>query len=345
MGEIKLAFHNNRFIVIEKKVSGIYLARKIKNELHIDFIKNNAIAFNKYIILPIILDEFDIDLNIEGNLYILYINNSKELVLRIQQEDKELSSKVISNIENRIYHLTLVNQHNSENIFFIQSTASKSIFKINHILLDDDVEEYLVDEVETYEILNPFKILKDDENLLILYYYKNQICLKGFDFKNRQWSPSIILTDNKNRFYLDAIKIGNILHLVYSNFDLENFMIKYESFSFDNDYITKTNERNISAKGNYTDPIILKVGNKIWICWKDTNQLLSVYSIDDGISWSEIYQWKDVKRFDVVKYKYVTDISNEWLYMDNVYGTTGKEIKFVGFGDIKDASLYYHKNE
>ena len=334
-----MGFHNNRFIIIEKKESGIFISRKIKSELHIDFIKNNTNVFNKYIILPCFSEEFDIDIDLENGLSILYINNNKELVLHKQRSNKVESSKVIETNKKRIYYLSFLTFHNTDNIFYLESTEDNKKLKLYHKLIDEDIKEYLVDDIDIYEIVNTFKVLRDGNNLLILYYYKNQICLKGFDIVNKQWSHSITLTDNRNKLYLDAIKIGKKLHLVYADYDGENFVTKCVSYIFENDRILKVNEAELSPKGNYTDPVILKMGNKIWICYKDTNQLLSIYSMDNGTTWSEIYQWKETKKLDMVKYRYITDIKEDRAHIDYVYGCTGKDIKFIGFGDFQNAEI------
>jgi hypothetical protein len=343
MGGLKLAFHNNRFIAVEKKKDGIYLARKIRNELHIDYLKKNTITFNKFKTISCLTEEFDINIDLENNLNILYINDNNDIILS-KQKGKEKLRAIKSGLDSRIYYLTMVSNQDTDNVFYMQDTENKNIFRIYHLFLKDNIiKEFMVDEIETYEILNSFKVLKDGDNLLILYYYRNQICLKGFDIKKSQWSHSITLTNNKNRLYLDAMKIGNILHLVYCDFDLENFTIKYEGFIFDNDYINRINEKSISPKGNFTDPVFVMVGDKIWICWRDTNKLLSIYSTDNGYSWNDIYQWNEVKRLDIVKYKYVTDIIDNRVYIENVYGTTGKDIGFVGFGNIKNAEILDRK--
>jgi len=99
----------------------------------------------------------------------------------------------------------------------------------------------------------------------------------------------------------------------------------------------------LSNSGNNTDPILIYYDNKLWIIWKDTNQLLSIYSEDQGNVWSDIYQWKDTKKMDIVKYKYLTNIVDHKIEIDYSYGSINPDIKFLGFGHLKDAEILLTK--
>lgn len=280
------------------------------------------------------------DIDNDGNIDIIYINNTQHLIINKILKNKELKSGIIKDIKTNILELSLVDTKGSQNIFYIEATESKQIFKIFHINIEgDNIQEFLVDEIEIYKIINPLRIIRNGQNLIIAYYFKNQICIKGFDTKNKLWSPSIILTDNQNKLYIDIMKINDTMHLVYSDYIEENFIIKYERLLFEDNYISKQKQISLSNSGNNTDPIIIKIGDQLWVCWRNSNQLLSIYSLDDGLSWSDIYIWKNTKNMDIVKYKYLTNIFDDRIIIEYAYGSIKKDIRFIGFGDLKDAEV------
>lgn len=339
-----MTFYNNRVVAVERKNDGIHLARKVGKNIVVDYVMENTNIFTKEVIINNTIGDFDLDMDKDSNIHILYINDKHDLILCNLVDNDSDSKIVLKNIKHKIFELTLVNFTSIQNIFFMQRTESNKIFKIYHIYIEEDnTVEFLVDEIETYAIINPIRVIKDDKKLIISYYFKNQICIKEFDLLKKVWSPSITLTDNRNKLYLDLMLDGDSIHLVYADFNNDTFKIKYERFLYDNEYILKQKELDITNSGNNTDPILIKIGDLIWICWKDTNQLLSVYSNDNGNTWSEIYKWKDSKTMDMVKYKYITDIFDDRIKLEYSYGSINKDIKFMGFGNLNDAELLERK--
>lgn len=335
-----MTFYNNRVVAVERLDDGIYLARKIDKNIVVDYVKQDTNIFTKEVVINNTIGEFDLDMDQDSNIHILYINDKHDLILFNIMDNERDSKIILKGIKSRIFELALVNLGNIQNIFFMQKTDNKKIFRIYHIYIEEGkTMEFLVDEIETYEIINPLRIIKDEKRLIISYYFKNQICIKEFDILKKLWSPSITLTDNKNKLYLDLMLDGDSIHLVYADFNKENFKIKYERFLYDNEYILKQKELDITNTGNYTDPILIKIGEFLWICWKATNQLLSIYSTDNGNTWSDIYKWKESKNMDIVKYKYITDILDDRIKLEYAYGSINKDIKFMGFGDLKHAEL------
>ena len=339
-----MTFYNNRVVVIEDFKDSLYIVRKIKNELFMEYINKGTNIFQNEKLVSESIGEFDIDRYQIDDINILFINDNHDLILSKLIENTYDKKIILSGLKTRIFDLALINIGSSHNIFFMQETDEKHIYRIYHIHIEDGEQMIsLVDEIETYQIINPLRIIKDDKNLVLAYYFKNQICLKVYNTLTKIWSPSITLTNNQNKLYLDILKVGGRIHLVYSDFNDDLFTIKYERFLIDNDYILKETELDLSTRGNNTDPILIYYDKKIWVIWKDTNQLLSIYSEDGGKVWSSVYQWKNSKKMDIVKYKYLTNILDNSIKIDYSYGSIKPDIKFVGFGNLKDAEALQTK--
>lgn len=339
-----MTFYNTRVVVIENYKDSLYIVRKTKNELFVEYINKGTNIFQSEKLLTESMGEFDLDIDQLDDINILYINSSHDLILTRLTENTYETKIVLSGLKTRIFELILIILRESKNIFYMQETGKNQILEIYHINIEDGKQIItLVDEIEIYQIINPLRIIKDDKSLILAYYYKNQICLKVYDTLTKIWSPSITLTNNQNKLYLDIMKIGGRIHLVYSDFKDDLFTIRYERFLIDNEYIIKETELNLSTSGNNTDPILIYYDKKIWVIWKDTNQLLSIYSEDGGKVWSSVYQWKNSKKMDIVKYKYLTNILDSSIKIDYSYGSIKPDIKFIGFGDLKDAEVQQTK--
>lgn len=326
-----MAFYNNKVVAGEVLSDGIYLIRIVKGQIHMDYIKESSNSFTKVVLANDVEIEFDVDL--DGKfLDVVYINKNHDLIIFNAHEGLE-DSMILENLKNKTFYLYLLNIEDYKNIFYMQRTENKYIYKIVHLVVGKkSITKKIVDKVETYEIINPFRVINDGMNLIIAYYYKNQVCIKGYDYSSHSWSSSITLTDNRNKLYLDIMKNRDILHLVYCDYEDERFRIKYERFVIKDDFILKEREVNITDLGNNTDPMLILVLDTLWITWRESNEIISKYSNDNGLTFNETIRWEDTKKMDLVKYKYITDIKNEKTIIQQAYGTINKDIRFVGFG-------------
>ena len=117
----------------------------------------------------------------------------------------------------KIYELNIIiHNDNISMIFLYPVKNTQDVFQIEHNLLKDDQwHSYLVDQVKISQVLNPIKLINKDESIFLAYYYENQICLKSFSEYDGEWKESIVLTDNKEKLYLDMIYDNDYFHLVY----------------------------------------------------------------------------------------------------------------------------------
>lgn len=326
-----MVFYNEKIIIAEEINKVLNVFRKIENEIIMYYILVNGKELEEKVIAKDSIEDFDAEFYL-NNLYMVYKNDKKELKLISVKDNKE--ELIYKELDNTIYELNLTIKDGEKNIFFIGSSKEdKNIYNINQFIYNEgNVESYIVDKIVTHNFISPLKVILEDNSIYIAYYFKNQICLKEYNFEYRIWSPSYTLTDNRNKLYLDMILIGNNLHLVYSEYKDDNFCIKYEKFYIKRDNIMKEKEENLSDFGNNTDPILIYHLNKLWVVWKGTNQFMSKVSEDNGESFSELYTWKEPHTVDLVKYKYITNTVEKGIKIDYSYGSYYPEIKFIGFG-------------
>lgn len=328
-----MTFYNQKVALVDLRNTGLSIYRLNNGQIERDYLKIGLRKFNNYVEAQDVNREFDIALDNLDKVHLVYLDREQNLIL-----DDGKDKKILKKINTPIYELNTLIVRDSIHVFYQQRSEKENILDIKHLIYEEgNVIENLVDQVKNFIIINPFKVINDNDNLILTYYYENQICMKVFDNRTKDWSPSFTLTDNKNKLYIDMMKVENNIHLVYAYFENELFSIQYESFYIKYGQVIKDKKMAISGKGNNTDPILLLYDSKIWVVWKESNKLLSSFSYD-GDRWDDIYSWEDTKRLDMVKYKYLNNYGYENIIIDNSYGSIYPEIKFIGFSGLEKAT-------
>lgn len=322
-------FYKDKIVVADRLNKELNLFRRIKNEIiRYTYAKNSTDFIQDRIVLDS-LGEFDLNFSSEG--LILVYNNKNKLILRNLYTNK---SHEIEEFKRNIYELQLLILDEKIHIIYLEKVeGDQASFYIKHILVDENfnVEKQLVDKIKSSSFVSPIKAFISDDKIYISYYYLNHICIKSFDTSTNLWSASMILTDNSNKLYLDLNIKDNRIHLVYSIFNEENFLVKYNRFKIDNDNFIMEKELDVSDYGNNTDPLIIIYEEKLWITWRDSNILVSKFSSDQGDSFSELIRWEESRLSHNVKYKYITENKKRKNIVDYVYGSFYPELRFMGF--------------
>lgn len=320
-------FYKDRIVLFDEK-DDIFLLRAKKKDILLDHYQQNKETSHR-VIREDYNREFDATYDYLGNKVIVYKNRENELLLAYLKEDS-ISTIVIEELKSNIYYLNII-VTDRINIFYVEETVRRNMLNIVHMAIEGDkVTRNVIDSTENYKIIKPIQIREHESNLLVFYYFRNIICLKIFNQKNREWEKSLTLTDDRDKLYLDTKIISDEIQLVYSINRDEQFYINYEIFSIEDDYIIKDKEIKISGLGNHTEPILIKQKKSLYIVWKETNTLFSCVSVDEGHTWSKPREFSKVKRLDVVKYKYLNKSNLPSSEIDYVYGSTDP-IEFIGF--------------
>ena len=320
-------FYKDKNVLLDEK-DEIFLIRTKKNQLFLDHYHKEEDVRHK------ILEEdcnkdFYVSYDYLGNMNIVYRNTENKLILNTLI-NKESHSIVVEELHNNIYYLNLV-ATDILNVFYVEESDKKNLLYIVHLTIEGDkVVKNIVDTIVNYNLVMPIQIRHYRENLIVFYYFRNVICLKVLDCKKGLWEHPVTLTDNRNKLYLDTKIIGDEIHLSYSIFKDDNFYINYEKFSIDDNYIVKKKEIKISSNGNHTNPLLIRYKSRIYIVWRESNRILSTYSNDKGHTWTDIREFNDVKKMDIVKYKYLTKGNMKNREIDYSYGSTDP-IEFIGF--------------
>ncbi|NLY44820.1 MAG: hypothetical protein GX053_02355 [Tissierella sp.] len=253
-----MVFYNNRVSIADVNGKEIYLVRNIDNQLILNYYSYNG-DIVEVILADNFLDEFDILIKDDDSIYLIYQDKQYNLNLMIVKGDNRTNHKLTAEKFPKIYELNLIlHNDNLSMIFLYPVKNAHNIFQIEHNLLKDDKwHSYLVDQVRVSQVLNPIKLINKDENLFLAYYYENQICLKSFSENDGEWKESIVLTDNKEKLYLDMIYDNGYFHLVYSEAVDGNYIIKYKMFKY-NTSLIEEHEADISRKSNSSNPTIIK---------------------------------------------------------------------------------------
>ncbi|MGN9165247.1 hypothetical protein ACTNDY_08255 [Tissierellaceae bacterium HCP3S3_D8] len=332
-----MTFYNNRAAIAHIDEEEVYLFRNIDSQIVMDHYTYNGEG-TQDIILEDAMGEFDIQFGRDDEIYLIYQNIERNLcILTIDKEIKDqtyLSEGGMS----KVFELNVFRTAGNINIIYLTLQSERDgIFHIHHHMLKDNRWiSYLVEEIRIDKVLNPIRILEDEENILLFYYYDNQICLKKFDMENMKWKESIILGDNKEKLYIDVIKDDIYIHIAYSEYNNENLRIKYMRYIYNDDFFIKEKEEILSNEGNPSNPTIIMEDSTIWVVWNESSNLFSSYSLDNGDSWSSIYLWNESKSNNMVRYKYITNIVDRHVKFDYTFGSIYPDVKFLGFGPLNN---------
>lgn len=341
-----MTFYNNRVSIVNMSKDELYLFRNIKEKIIMNYYNIEGIG-NEDIIVKDALGEFDVLINGEDELYLIYQNIDNELIMLTIDKKVIQGSNLAKEGLSEVYELNLIKAGDYMNIMYlVRNPMENHIFEIHHHLLrEEEWINYNVEKIKINKVLNPIKVWGEDNKIILSYYNENQICIKEFNLDSMEWEESIILTDNKNKLYMDLIKEKEYIHLVYSEYIGGNLVIKYERFLYDGYYLNKDLEEVLSNEGSASHPTLLIHDNILWVVWKESLGLYSTYSLDIGATWSPIYLWKESKTIDYVRYKYIEGKPQVNNKLDYSFGTLYPDIKFLGFGALDNVEEVVKKNQ
>lgn len=330
-----MAFYNNEMSIVHTNDNEIYVFKKAKNNIIMDYYSKEQNNIDE-IIVEDLLDDFDVMIVEDGKLYLLYQSLEYNLKIMELNKEKNETTNLSDGKIDKLFQINLFETYRYINIIYIIRGKEENTYSIiHHILIDNKWNSYNVEDIKVDTILNPIKIIKDKKTFSLLYYNENKICIKSFNLEDTIWEQAKVLTDNNKKLYIDAIIEKNYLHLSYCKFTNEKLEIKYNRYNLDND-LQKNKSHDISDGINPTNPVLIIFDQKLWLVWNESLNLFSRYSEDHGATWSPIYLWEDSKKSDIVRYKYIENIGNRDMKLDYSFGTVGEEIKLLGFGPLKN---------
>lgn len=202
-----MAFYSNRVAIAFLNKDKLYLFRNINKEILIDYYSEEVMN-KKDTAIKDALGEFDILINEEDEIYLLYQDIDYYLNIITISDGKTNKVTLTESPLPRLYELNLLKTQNNISIIYLTlRSQNERIFKIHHHLLESDQWiNYDVEDIKVNRVLNPIKVISEDNRIILGYYYGNQICIKEFNLETKEWSESNILTNNNEKIYIDIIK-------------------------------------------------------------------------------------------------------------------------------------------
>ncbi|HSH36292.1 hypothetical protein [Schnuerera sp.] len=336
-----MAYIKQKLLLISDSYNNIHLFRLLKGNIvryHFDYATKD---YKELIIGKEVSLEYDGSIDNKDTIYIIHQDRTFELILTLIKKNGEIERiKLTEEPIFEIYFLNLIMDLDKPHIFyFILLSEPEEKYRIyHHYFTGEEWKTNIVDEVKARELLNPLKVFKTSEEIILAYYNKfkdEQIYIKKFNLDEKEWKEKIRLTNHeKNKLFLDFMVKDSKLHLTYCQFEEGNLVIKYERFNYDDNLVEREIEQTISNPENPQDPTLIYYEDKLWLVWIEYDNVLSRYSEDLGNSWSPIYLWKESKGNNIVRYKYFNQ-GDEGFIINNSFGNFNPNISFVGFGSTE----------
>ena len=341
---IIIAYFNDKILLISDSLNNINLFRLNHGKIIRHYFDNKMETMSKEIVVENAFLEYDVSIDTEDNIYLIYQDTSFDLILIFLKDEEVETIKLTGEPIFEVYYLNLINIDKEFHIFYsILLKGWERRYRIYHHYFDGRVWiTNIVDEINVKEILNTLKIINDDKELIIAYYEKmehEQIYMKSFSLDQKKWGEKIKLTeDESSKLYVDVLLKEDKLNLVYSQYYEGNLIIKYERFSYIDGKVQKEREETLSNPENAQEPILIYYDEKLWVVWLEYENVMSRYSDDDGTTWSSIYLWNQSKEEDIVKYKFYSGYQTDEKMLNYSFGKIHPDIKFIGFGSLNSTT-------
>lgn len=344
-----MGFYNDDWIIVNMDQVEILLLRKSTNDILLDRIKKDTNISTKESIVRNILEEYDCAIGPKQELYIIYQNKEMDLLLTVLDGEDKKEIKLTSEAIPEVIDLNIMLEDNKIHIVYLVKMEEEFKYRIYHNYYDGrDWRTFIVEEIVAKKVLNPIKLIKDEDGLILTYYKDDfEIEIKKFNLGIMKWSLAFDLVKNRNeKLYLDMIKYEDKIHLIYCEFQEGNLLIKYENFIDTNNGYKKEEETSISNEESINNPTIILYEDDLWVTWVESDKVMSRVSKDYGTSWSEsIYGWNNSRTIDFVRYKYLSLIPEKNNIIDYSFGSVYPEMEFIGFGPLENANEIPLKNK
>ena len=335
-----MIFYDNNLILVENSSKNLYLFTLYDGIITKYYFENKKNIVDETKMSEDVLIEYDVSIDCEDNIYIIYQNKDYHLILMIITGEEVKKIILTEEPMPEIYNLNLKIIDGKPHIFYcvLLSNIDKEYRIVHHYYNGKQWKTYIVQDIKVNQVLNPINILEYREELILIYYdYKSsdEIYCNIFKLTEGKWTTQYQLTNNPNpKLYLDSLFIEEQLHLVYCEYK-ETLAVKYERYEYGDNFIKKEIEEELSNWENINWPILIYFENILWIIWAEYENIMSRYSLDNGENWSPIYLWRDSKHKDVFKYKYLTKnkVNN---ILNHSFGTAKPDIAFIGFGSLNN---------
>ncbi|QEK12332.1 hypothetical protein FQB35_08055 [Crassaminicella thermophila] len=342
-----MSFANQRNILIHDQLGNLYNFRWNDGKIIFTYFDKYLKKFDEDILVEDCTLEFDAGIDEQDQVYFVYQREDGKMVLMSCMNGFWHKNLLGGSNILKIFNLNMVVHNQKVHIIYcVPANENDMVYRIYHHYYDEqEWKSIVLQDIQRKNLLNPFQIIKNGNKLIIGFYDlindQEQIYIKEFDTKNIQWEDTIQLTlSSSNKLYLDIfMENSQIIHLTYSEYFEGNLVIKYEKYKLENNKAIKILEKILSNPSNCSYPTFIKCKDKLWNVWTEYDQIVSSFTIDDGLNWNGPYLWKKSKEENFFRYKFITNDENVNMnyQFNHAFGKGYPEFSLIGFGMLEEA--------
>lgn len=334
-----MAFYTDRWIIVEKGENDIQLFRKKDKAITREKIVGEVKEDNRECLCEDAFKEYDLEVDLKGDIYLLYQNDEMNLILKILKENKTETIKLTNQPIAEVIHLNINIINDNINILYIIATREKNNYEIyHHFYRAGKWNTSMIDEIIGEKVLNPIKVLKQENGLVLSYIKDKEIYLKEFSLKGLKWKKAVKITDSENgKLFLDVIATGDIFHISFCEFIHESLVVKYKRLILKDESFKSIREDTLSKKGSPSYPTLISYKDEIWLAWIEFDKVNSRVLKKSEKDWSSVYLWNESISKDIIRYKYIEKAKSDDVILDYSFGKAYPEVQFLGFGPTNKA--------
>ncbi|HHY90403.1 MAG TPA: hypothetical protein GX503_01935 [Clostridiales bacterium] len=350
-----MPFYNQRNVLLYDRSENVYHFRWNEGKIQYTYFDQQLGRYNTSTLVEDCALEFDAVIDERDHIYFIYQRTDGNLLLMVYSGDEWNTSLLGEFQKGNIANLNILEHQGKIHILYCVSDDEENrLYHVYHHFYEEGSwKSNSLGEIRTKGILNPFQFIKHKEYLIFGFYnlvnQEEQIFIKWFNTIEAQWESTMRLTNNFNgKLYLDILVLKDgVLHLAYSEYVEGNLVIKYEKYKIEESKASKISEHVLSNPANASYPSFVAQADKLWVVWTEYDQVMSCFTVDQGLTWSQPYLWKETKEYKFFRYKFYTNnerIQN-YYQLSHAFGKDYPEFSFVGFGDIQNAVEVPKKKE
>ena len=344
----RMTFANQKSVLIHDKKGNIYNFYWNQGKIIFNLFNSEKQKYESKTIAEDSTLEFDSIIDNENNIYTVFQRKNGQIILMSRNKIEWNISELSKENQPEIINLNILSHGGKLHLIYcIPSNESEVAYKLyHHYLYDSEWKTLQIGDIMVRGLLNPFQVIYDSNRIILGFYNLcdnvDQIFMKEFDLDKNTWKNAIQLTTGYNdKLYLDmALLNSNAVHLTYSEYIEGNMVIKYEKYKKNDNRTIKVLDTVLSNPSNCSFPSFIHTKDNLWVAWTEHDQVVSCFSQDEGLTWSNPYLWKKSKEADFFRHKFVTNDNHIKSYykLNHAFGKGYPEYSLMGFGPIEEGT-------
>ncbi|MBF8981977.1 hypothetical protein IZY60_00350 [Lutibacter sp. B2] len=342
-----MSFANQRNVLITDRCGSVYSFLWEEEKIKFIYFNKSLDKFHTITLAENATLEFDVTIDEDDCLYLVYRRRDQQMIIRCFKNGNWDENLLGDANGLDVFNLNIISYNQDIHILYCTLFDKVDMkYRIYHHFYDREKWNNIqVMDITKKSLLNPFQLIKTQKGFILGYYNvvdtTEQIFVKEFNHSDKVWEVPVQLTSSDDdKLCIDIIMTNNeILHLSYSSYIEENLTIKYDKYKYLNNKWTKVLEKELSNHANCMYPTFVIDENKLWTVWTEYDQIVSSFTLNNGISWNGPYVWKGTKENLFFRYKFESKDKelNNTYQLNHAFGKKYPEFSFIGFGSLNEA--------